>query len=116
MSVTKAWGFLMVAIAFNIMGNLLMKYAASRPFSHRLEVFFSWGFLVGGFFFGLNLLAYTQAQVRMPISLAYPVLVGMSVVGVAFGAYYYFGEDIGIKKLIGMGFIILGIVLIGDGD
>jgi len=115
MTFTTAWIFLLVAIIFNTLGNLFLKYAGTQQLENRLEVFFTLPFLLGGFFFGVNLLAYTQAQVGLPISVSYPVLVGLSIIGVSLGAVFYFDEIISIRQLIGMGVIFLGVLLVSNG-
>ena len=48
---------------------------------------------------------------RVPVSVAYPMLsVGYIVNAVL--AYFLFGESIGAQKIVGIGFIIVGVFLV----
>lgn len=111
-SSAAAWAFLAVAIAFNTLGNLLLKKAGMAEVSSRFELFLSWAFVLGGLLFGLNLLAYTQAQAGLALSVGYPVLIGLSMIGVAAGASYFFGEVITPMKLGGIALILVGIAML----
>lgn len=48
---------------------------------------------------------------RVPVSIAYPMLSIGYVIG-AFAAWYLFGESLTAQKLIGIGFIIIGVYLV----
>ena len=48
---------------------------------------------------------------RVPVSVAYPML-SMGYIVNAFAAYFLFGEALGMQKLLGIGFIVIGVFLV----
>ncbi len=66
----------------------------------------------GGFAcYAISLVVWIAALSRLPVSVAYPLLSVGYVIN-AFLAYWLFGEAITMQKMLGIGFIILGVVLI----
>ena len=59
----------------------------------------------------ISLVVWIMALSRVPVSIAYPMLsIGYAIN--AFIAYHWFGEPLSAQKLLGIGFIILGVVLV----
>lgn len=59
----------------------------------------------------VSLVVWIMALSRVPVSVAYPMLsIGYAIN--AFIAYHWFGEPLSAQKLFGIGFIILGVVLV----
>ena len=59
----------------------------------------------------VSVVVWIMALSRVPVSIAYPMLsIGYVVNAVA--AYYLFGETITSQKLLGIGFIIIGVWLV----
>jgi multidrug transporter EmrE-like cation transporter len=52
-----------------------------------------------------------MALSRVPVSIAYPML-SIGYVINAFIAYHWFGEPLSAQKLLGIGLIIIGVVLV----
>lgn len=61
--------------------------------------------------YGLSLVVWIMALSRVPVSVAYP-MVALGYVINAVGAWLWLGESLGMQKLLGIGFIILGVWLI----
>lgn len=59
----------------------------------------------------VSLVVWIMALSRVPVSIAYPML-SIGYVINAFIAYHWFGEPLSAQKLLGIGFIILGVVLV----
>ncbi len=104
--------YLSLAIIFNVVGNLLMKKFSTHNITNGVTNYISFWFFAGAFFFGLNLIFYSKSLQVIPLSIAYPVLVGISVALSTIGAYFIFGEKILFPQLIGAFLIIAGIVSI----
>lgn len=67
--------------------------------------------LVGILCYVVSLVVWLMALSRVPVSIAYPMLsIGYAIN--AFIAYHWFGEPLTAQKLLGIGFIILGVVLV----
>lgn len=61
--------------------------------------------------YAISLVVWIMALSRVPVSIAYPML-SIGYVINAFIAYHWFGEPLSAQKLLGIGFIILGVVLV----
>jgi multidrug transporter EmrE-like cation transporter len=59
----------------------------------------------------VSLVVWILGLSRVPVSVAYPML-SLGYVLNAFAAYALFGESLGMQKLVGIGFIIIGVFLV----
>ena len=59
----------------------------------------------------VSLVVWIMALSRVEVSVAYPMLSIGYVVNAA-GAYFLFGEAVGVQRLIGIGVIVLGVYLV----
>lgn len=59
----------------------------------------------------ISLVVWIMALSRVPVSIAYPML-SIGYVINAFVAYHWFGESLSAQKLLGIGFIVVGVVLV----
>ena len=59
----------------------------------------------------ISLVVWIMGLSRVPVSIAYPMLsIGYIVSAIA--AWYLFGESLTAQKMIGIGFIIIGVYLV----
>ncbi len=112
-----AYFYLAVAFTFNAVANIFLKTGASKEVSYKNEnlismVFQNYYFLFGIFFFALNVVFYFLALKNIPISVAYPLMVSMSLLIINTWAYIYFKENLHFMQIIGYLALILGIFLI----
>ncbi len=107
-----------VAVVFNGVANVLMKKGmigadningVGETIKHYLT---SWPVIVGLALFALNVIAYTQALTRIPLSVAYPIMVSMTGLIVISGSMVLFKEQIGWLQWIGFTLIIAGVVCV----
>ena len=69
-------------------------------------------YILGGLVcYVVSLVVWILALSRVPVSIAYPML-SIGYVVNAFIAYYWFGEALAAQKLLGLGFIVVGVVLV----
>jgi multidrug transporter EmrE-like cation transporter len=59
----------------------------------------------------VSLVVWILGLSRVPVSVAYPML-SLGYVLNAFAAYALFGEALGMQKLVGIGFIVIGVFLV----
>jgi multidrug transporter EmrE-like cation transporter len=59
----------------------------------------------------VSVVVWVLALSRVPVSVAYPML-SMGYVVNAFAAWMLFGESLAVQKLVGIGFIIVGVFLV----
>lgn len=67
--------------------------------------------LTGMACYAISLVVWIMALSRVPVSIAYPML-SIGYVINAFAAHFWFGETLGSQKLLGIGFIVLGVWLV----
>ncbi len=69
-------------------------------------------FILGGMAcYAISLVVWIMGLSRVPVSIAYPMLsIGYVVNAVV--AYYWLGEPLAMQKMLGIGFIIIGVVLV----
>ena len=109
----NVWLFLVGASLCNIIANLLMK-KSSFAVPESSSPFFQPWFVIGLAFFGANLLLYTKALERLPISVGYPILVGSSIVGISLVSMFWFAESLSGLNYLGIGFIFGGVYLLAS--
>ena len=61
--------------------------------------------------YAISLVVWIMALSRVPVSIAYPML-SIGYVINAFVAWQWFGETLAAQKLLGIGFIVLGVFLV----
>ena len=67
--------------------------------------------LAGMCCYAISVVVWIMALSRVPVSIAYPMLsIGYVVTAVA--AWWLFGESLAAQKLVGIGFIIVGVWLV----
>lgn len=108
---TAAWLWVLLAVVGSSGGNVLMKYASQQG-AGGFEVFLSVPFLVGAALFGGGLMCYMRALHTLPLAVAYPTVVGSSIVAITAMAIVFFGERISASHVAGVILIFLGLVLL----
>ncbi|MBI5921653.1 MAG: EamA family transporter [Betaproteobacteria bacterium] len=61
--------------------------------------------------YAVSLVVWIMALSRVPVSIAYPML-SIGYVVNAFVAWQWFGEALAAQKMLGIGFIVLGVFLV----
>ena len=59
----------------------------------------------------VSVVVWILALSRVPVSVAYPML-SMGYIVNAILAYYLFGEALAMQKVVGIGFIVVGVFLV----
>lgn len=115
------FSLLMLGVLLNAAAQLLLKAGTNRvgEFAFSLDNIVPIGaklalnppILAGLGCYVVSVVVWILALSRVPVSVAYPMLsVGYIVNAVA--AWLLFGESLGAQKLIGIGFIIVGVFLV----
>jgi len=74
----------------------------------------SWPVIIGVFLFALNILAYTQALIKIPISVAYPVMTGTGFAIIGIAGIFLFKERLSQGQIVGICLIFIGIFLVAQ--
>lgn len=115
------FSLLLAGVLLNAAAQLLLKAGTNRvgEFAFALENLVPVGaklafspFILGGLAcYGVSVVIWILALSRVPVSVAYPMLsIGYVVNAVA--AWMLFGESLPAQKLVGIGFIIVGVFLV----
>jgi multidrug transporter EmrE-like cation transporter len=112
---------LMTGVLLNAAAQLLLKAGTNAVghFEFNIDNLLPVGmkiafqpFIMGGMAcYAISLVVWIMGLSRVPVSVAYPML-SIGYVLNAVAAWYLFGESLSAQKLIGIGFIVLGVVLV----
>lgn len=111
-------GYLFLALAFvlNSLGTVFVKMHAVHGFKSAgniVTLFLGNVFFLGALLmFALNLVSYSLALSRLPLSVAYPVMTVASFIIVNTFSYFYFKETITAMQVVGYVLILLGITFV----
>ena len=114
---------LFVALSFNAVANLMMKFGVKRfgasgvtmeqgvvPVGQALLT--NWVLILGLVCFAANVMIYTYALSGIRISIAYPIMVSGGFAIIAVVAWRYLGETMSVGQWAGVTLILIGVVLV----
>jgi small multidrug resistance pump len=114
-----AYLFLVGALSFNAIANILIKYSMSRTIPPLFKVqgtalasaapFLTWPFLLGVLCFATNLACYSIALKSLKLSLAYPLMVSLGYLLIVLVSWFLFGERLSPLQYLGIGLILVGL-------
>lgn len=93
----------------NAVGHFEFSMANVMPVGWKLAT--EWHIVTALFCYGLSVVVWILALSRVPVSIAFPML-SMAYVVNALAAWYLLGEELNPAKVLGIGIIILGVVVI----
>ncbi|MDD2915950.1 MAG: EamA family transporter [Gallionella sp.] len=93
----------------NVIGHFEFSMGNVLPIGLKLAT--EWHIVTALFCYALSVVIWILALSRVPVSIAFPML-SMAYVVNAIAAYYLLGEAFNPTKLVGMGVIILGVIII----
>jgi multidrug transporter EmrE-like cation transporter len=115
------FSLLMTGVLLNAAAQLLLKAGTNRvgEFAFSLDNLVPIGsrlagspFILGGLAcYVVSVVVWILALSRVPVSIAYPMLSVGYIVN-ALAAWMLFGESLGVQKLVGIGFIVVGVFLV----
>ena len=115
------FSLLMLGVLLNAAAQLLLKAGTNRigEFAFTLDNVMPVGakivqnpaILAGVSCYAVSLVVWILGLSRVPVSVAYPMLSVGSVIN-ALAAWWLFGESVTAQKLVGIGFIVVGVWLV----
>ena len=116
-----AFALILTGVLLNAAAQLLLKAGTNAVghFEFHLDNLVPIGtkialqpYIIGGMAcYAISLVVWIMALSRVPVSLAYPML-SIGYVINAIVAFYWFGEPLAMQKMLGIGFIVVGVVLV----
>jgi len=108
-----AYIFLAGAFIFNALGTVLIKLVATDSAPGLLSGIPRLGiFIMSGIALVINFGFYFLALRTLPISVAYPILVGMTFLLSVTAAVWFLGETVTLWHVLGFLFVLAGVVMI----
>lgn len=116
-----SFGLIFTGVMLNAAAQILMKAGTNAighfefsveniaPIGWKLAT--EWHIIVALCCYALSVVIWILALSRVPVSIAFPML-SMAYVVNALAAWYLLGEAFSPTKLVGMGVIILGVIVI----
>ena len=116
-----SFALIFAGVLLNAAAQILMK-AGTNAVGHfefsmenilpiGLKLATEWHIVTALFCYAFSVVVWVLALSRVPVSIAFPML-SMAYVVNAVAAYYLLGEPFNATKLIGMGVIILGVIIL----
>ena len=116
-----SFALIIVGVVLNAVAQLLLK-AGTNAVGHfefqtnnivpiGMQLVFQPYILGGMVCYAVSLVVWIMALSRVPVSIAYPML-SIGYVINALVAWHWLGEAISAQKMLGISFIILGVVLV----
>lgn len=111
----KDWLLLALAGLLNGAGSLFLKQSRrGNPTTEEWQRWLSPWLAAGILCYAVNVLVFAKALESLGVSVAYPILAGMSFALISLAAYWFFGEYFGWMQWIGLILILTGIVLLAQ--
>ena len=117
----SSFGLIFTGVMLNAAAQILMKagtnsigyfeFSMENVLPIGLKLATEWHIVVALFCYALSVVIWVLALSRVPVSIAFPML-SMAYVVNAVAAWYLLGEAFNPTKLVGMGVIILGVIII----
>lgn len=112
-----AWMLLVSAVLANITSNVMFRHAMRSVPESRDAAALAWfalnPYLLAGFAAcGVLLVSYLLALREIGLMVSYAVVISMSLVGISLVSAFMLNEATSLRAVAGMGFIVLGIVLV----
>lgn len=109
---SETWLIFFAAVAANSAGNLFAKIFSQKMEGGSLGVYLSPWFLAGASLFGLGFALYCKALTGLALNVAYPMLVGTSVLIVMVASAGLFSERMSITAAVGAVLVVTGVTLL----
>ena len=116
-----SFSLILTGVLLNAAAQLLLKAGTTRvghfEFSMDNVIPVGWQLatqphiVAGMSCYAVSVVVWIMALSRVPVSIAYPML-SIGYVVNAFAAWWLFGESLAAQKLIGIGFIVVGVWLV----
>jgi multidrug transporter EmrE-like cation transporter len=114
------WGLVIVSVGLSAIAQLSMKIGmtnvrgSDESFVDQAILIATSPYVIGGLsLYGLGAVLWLMVLSKIPLSTAYP-LVSLGFVFVAFLSWAVLGETLPVTRLVGIGLILGGVMLVGS--
>ena len=110
-SIGWSWLWLVATIALNCEANIMLREVSAK-IGITPALFSSGPFLLATASMGLAFVFYVMALSRLSLSVAYPVLVGTTMIVIALASYLRLDAPLTVRQLAGTVLVLAGVVLV----
>jgi multidrug transporter EmrE-like cation transporter len=110
-SIGWSWLSLFATIALNCAANIMLR-EISAEIGMTTALFSSWPFLLAAGTMGLAFVFYVVALSRLSLSVAYPTLVGSTMIVIALASYLRLDTPLTPSQFAGTILVLIGVVLV----
>lgn len=107
----RAWLLLSIAIILLNVANLLLE-TQYRGRHLSIEMFFEPGLFAALTLLGISFGFYSRALAVLPLAVAYPVMVGVTLLVVGIAGFLWLDVDLEAIQVVGMAVVFLGVTLV----
>lgn len=107
------WLVLAAAISASLVGQVLLKAGTGDGTGSFIAQLFRWQTVIGLGFYGGAALLYIIALRKIPMSVALPCT-AVSYIVIAVLGWWFFGEGLGPQKMLAIGLIGAGVVVLAS--
>jgi multidrug transporter EmrE-like cation transporter len=87
---------------------------ANRGTGLSIDAVLSVWFVVSLSMYGVAFILYSRSLSRIPLSIAYPIFVGLSLIVVTFASFIWLDYELSVSQIGGMALIFCGIILVSS--
>jgi multidrug transporter EmrE-like cation transporter len=120
---TSGFWFVLLTALLTMGANLLLRsgvdaaggFAPNDPVAilqGLVKLFLQPRFTIGFFIYFVASVVWFRVIATEPLSIAYPILVSLTFTLVTAGAVIFFQEPVSLRKILGLGTILAGIILV----
>lgn len=114
------WLILILGVFSNAFASILIKRAGdnlilNELFKNPWLIFINYPLVAGVLLYFFAFILYILALKEFPLHIAHPVLTSGAIAIVAIFAFVFFKEPVTLIKIIGIFFIILGVIFLTKG-
>jgi small multidrug resistance pump len=113
------WLILILGILSNASASVLIKLAMMPPrqfpsLKNPAAILANWPLWLGIGLYGAAFLLYAAALARLPLNVAHPILTTGAIAAVALCSFLIFNEPFYWTTLLGLVFVVTGVILIAS--
>jgi drug/metabolite transporter (DMT)-like permease len=110
----KSYLLLLATVSCSVTGQIIMKKGTADMANGLKGIVLNPQIMGGGFFYVLAFVFWLNVLKNVPLSIAFPFN-SLSYVLILFASRLFLGEALTVPKIIGVAFILVGVVFISRG-
>lgn len=106
------WFLLVLQSTISAAGVIVLKAFLPNKGISGLNAANVWGVVLGGFLYGISFLIWLYILSKMPVTFAFPVTIGLSLLLTTLAGLLFFGEKLNVYSVSGLILLPVAIFLI----